>query len=131
MEREPTHIVTPIFAFYYKEGGGIAGNIYERNILFESLSGNVISFDKPTNTSISVMQLDSMKQNNLQESILRNKFFEAETYYPGEGPDNMNHLLTITMNDMSRTVYWNTFSKIPEDIGLNEIAGRIRTLVTK
>jgi hypothetical protein len=129
MKKESAGIVTPIFAFYYKEEGGFAPIDY--NILFDSLSGNVISFDSTsTNTSISVMQLDSMKQKNLQEYILRNQFFEAKTYYPGEGADLRNYLLTITMNDMSRAVYWNDGSDgTPE--GLKEIARQIKALVTK
>ena len=70
-----------------------------------------------------------MKQKNLQEYILRNQFFEAKTYYPGEGADLISYLLTITMNDRSKTVYWNDASDRPQ--GLNEIARQIKALVTR
>jgi hypothetical protein len=130
MKRESAHIATPIFAFHYAESGGFAPIGY--HILFDSFSDRVISFDSlSTNPSISVMQLDSMKQNNLQESILRNEFFKAERHYPGEGPDMRDYVLSITMNDMSRTVYWNDVStnEVPE--GVKEIARQIKALVTK
>lgn len=122
---------TSIFAFYFKESGGLAPvNNY---VLFDSLSKELVHVNLD-NKSVSKKLLKDVEgqTKNLRDAILIAEFFNLRPIYNGGGKDIIKFLLTVT--DMgapspskSKTVSWNDGSEVAGV--LNNVVTEIRKLL--
>jgi hypothetical protein len=107
---------TSIFAFYFKESGGLLPvNNY---VLFDSLSKELVHVNLD-NKSVSKKLLKDVEgqTKNLRDAILIAQFFDLKPVYNAGGPDMIRFLLTVT--DMgapspskSKTVSWYDGSEV-------------------
>src|SRR6266540_7378714 len=75
---------TSIFAFYFKESGGLVPvNNY---VLFDNLSKELVHVNL-VNESISKNVLKEGETKNLRDAILIAQFFDLKPVYKGEGAD--------------------------------------------